>query len=888
MITGIIAAKYINSNKKEYTGGINLIRKCQQAVAYIMVLMLVVAPINLQDVKASVDTAAPVFTGLQVDKNQLTGGDEVKIEVQASDVESGIDSVLVVYRYSGSQDAEGIQLELNESTGSYEGIVRVSGQSFNLNGTWNLFYISITDKSGNELKIQRGDNDFSHADLSVSGNDITPPVLHGIEVEDKEIETGGVFRVAIEATDSGSGIGEVRINYMNEDRISEEEIELTFDEGTGTYKGSLPINESTVGGRWLVNRVTIYDQNQNVVYIDSKETQPYDPNAVDLSYADFFVIDSAPPIVTGVEQDGYYNHEVTIEFNEGTAFLQSSSQGGSIWDHTVVSEEDSYTLEVTDAAGNKSTINFTIDRTPPAFSDVSSGVLYNRDISPTINEGTAYLNGEPFESGTVISEEGHHTLQAIDKAGNESSVEFTIDKTQPVVQGVESNGTYYTNVMPVFSEGTATLDGEPFLSGTNVVSEGRHILIVSDEAQNHSIIVFTIDRTIPIIWGVKDGGFYNEEVTITFNEGTAKLNGESIANGEVIYIEGTYDLLVTDQAGNETKLRFTMDLSAPEIEGVVGGALYNTDVTPIYNEGTATLNGVEVNTGMEVKEEGDYHLVVTDRAGNKSEVEFGIDKSAPEIQSVDEVTDEAEIVTGITEPGATVQIKNAMALLNTVTADENGRFEAEVERQEEKSLLTVIAKDHAGNISKPYEITVKTEEPTPVFNDLIRYQEEINFLTGKNIITGYPDGTFRPEEPIKRIQAVKMILREMGVDPADSPDPGLTDMQPGSYGYEDVAAAVKLGFIKGKDNGTFDPFGTLTRGQMAKILVKAYQLDGDIKRDFTDAGKEHWAHDFINTLAANNITTGYDDHTFRPNQYISRQHFSVFMARYLDDRFKEE
>jgi Bacterial Ig domain/S-layer homology domain/Bacterial Ig-like domain len=864
-----------------------LFRRCKLAVTYILMLMLIAAPANLDKVKAAGDTTAPVFSSIEVNKNQLTGGDKVKISVQASDEGSGIQSVLVVYKYSSTQDAEGIPLELNESSGKYESEIEVNGQNFNLNGQWNFYYISITDLDGNTLNVQRSQGDFSHADLSVSGNDIMPPELHGIEVEEKQIETGGLLKVAVDAYDSGSGVGSVTIQYMNEDRINIEEIELTYDEGTETFKGSLSIDESTVGGRWMVDRVIIYDQNGNVKYIDSTETQPYDPNAVDLSYADFFVIDTAPPIVKGVQEDGHYNHEVTIEFNEGRAYLHGNYYGGTIWNGEVVSEEGTYELEVTDTAGNHTTINFSIDYTPPAISGVSSGVLYNRDVTPEINEGTAYLNGELFESGTPVTEEGAYLLQAADKAGNESSVEFSIDKTAPVVEGVEPDGVYFTAVVPTFSEGTATLDGRPFLSGTSVVGEGRHLLIVSDEAQNHSIIVFHIDRTKPNVWGVEDGSFYNQNVTIYFNEGKPMLNGKSIANGEVVSEEGTYELIVTDEVGNETKITFTIDMTVPEIKGIEENALYNSDVTPVFEEASGLLDGKEFKSGTTITDEGDHVLAVTDQAGNKKEVHFAIDKTAPEISSVDEVTSESKTVTGATEPGATVLIKKDSQLLATVMADDNGYFNAEIEAQEADTTLTVISKDRAGNVSNPYEVVVKKVEPAIEFTDLNRYQDEIYYLTEKKIITGYPDGTFKPEEPIKRIQAIKMILREMGVDTSGSPDPGLTDMQPGSYGYEDVAAAVKLGFISGKNDGTFDPFGTLTRGQMAKILVKAYHLNGNIERDFTDVTKEHWAYDFINTLAANNITTGYDDNTFRANQQISRQHFSVFMARYLDDKFKK-
>jgi hypothetical protein len=174
------------------------------------------------------------------------------------------------------------------------------------------------------------------------------------------------------------------------------------------------------------------------------------------------------------------------------------------------------------------------------------------------------------------------------------------------------------------------------------------------------------------------------------------------------------------------------------------------------------------------------------------------------------------------------------------------------------------------------------------FTDVSAYKEEIGYLTDQNIIKGYPDGAFKPEQPIKRLQAVQMILREMGLGDTNAPNPNFKDVKPGDYGYGDIAAAVDLGIISGKPDGTFDPWGTLTRAQMAKILANAYQLNGIYPYGFKDVAMNSWAFEFISPLAANNITTGYGDGTFKPNLPLSRAHFSVFMARLLKPDFRPD
>lgn len=175
--------------------------------------------------------------------------------------------------------------------------------------------------------------------------------------------------------------------------------------------------------------------------------------------------------------------------------------------------------------------------------------------------------------------------------------------------------------------------------------------------------------------------------------------------------------------------------------------------------------------------------------------------------------------------------------------------------------------------------------------DVTSFKEEIDYLTSKGIIKGFPDGSFKPNNPITRLQAVLMILREKGItELSGAPNPGFADVKPGSSGYEEIAKAVQLGFINGFNNAkgqkVFDPKGKLTRAQMAKILVAAYDLKGSYPSDFKDVPKTSWAYSYVSTLAANNITTGYPGGTFKPNTDLSRQHFAAFMARHLDEMFK--
>lgn len=171
------------------------------------------------------------------------------------------------------------------------------------------------------------------------------------------------------------------------------------------------------------------------------------------------------------------------------------------------------------------------------------------------------------------------------------------------------------------------------------------------------------------------------------------------------------------------------------------------------------------------------------------------------------------------------------------------------------------------------------------FKDVTSFKEEVDFLTGLGIIKGFPDGSFKPGAAITRLDAVRMILRELDDKDTVGTDPGFTDLTPDTPGYDEVAKAVKLGFIAGKETKEgvkyFDPKGQLTRAEMAKILTLAYQLKTDKNIAFTDVNSSYWANAYISRLATAGVTNGFPGGAFKPNESLQRQHFAAFMARLL-------
>ncbi|OOE14424.1 S-layer homology domain-containing protein [Fictibacillus arsenicus] len=194
-------------------------------------------------------------------------------------------------------------------------------------------------------------------------------------------------------------------------------------------------------------------------------------------------------------------------------------------------------------------------------------------------------------------------------------------------------------------------------------------------------------------------------------------------------------------------------------------------------------------------------------------------------------------------------------------------------------------------VNKPsdgYERSVSTilqiVNTDPYFKDL-KYShwaiDPILVLSKKKIISGYPDGTFKPDNNITRLDAATLISKHMGLNVENVTDQHFKDVNKNTYGYETISAVAKEKIINGYKDGTFRPKDYLTRAEMASVMDRAYNLSGMANKNFKDVPKIHWAYSPIMTVAANDIASGYEDGTYRPSKRITRAEFSSMLQRYI-------
>ncbi len=108
----------------------------------------------------------------------------------------------------------------------------------------------------------------------------------------------------------------------------------------------------------------------------------------------------------------------------------------------------------------------------------------------------------------------------------------------------------------------------------------------------------------------------------------------------------------------------------------------------------------------------------------------------------------------------------------------------------------------------------------------IRNSEAVSMLTELEVVSGFPDGSFRPDEYVTREQAAKMISSILQrKDDSFSWDGSFTFSDQSGWANEDIEYCSYKGIIAGYSDGTFDPSGYITADQMAKMLLVAVGYD---------------------------------------------------------------
>ncbi|MGE7860955.1 S-layer homology domain-containing protein [Bacillus mobilis] len=206
----------------------------------------------------------------------------------------------------------------------------------------------------------------------------------------------------------------------------------------------------------------------------------------------------------------------------------------------------------------------------------------------------------------------------------------------------------------------------------------------------------------------------------------------------------------------------------------------------------------------------------------------------------------------------------------------------------------IIEKNEYGDNFKP-EQEISREEMAIIIAKVLKFKEvdeEIKFgdkgeftknpkliaaLVNAKIISGYPDGTFKPKQTLTRAESTAVIVKLL--------DYGYVfdDVPPSYWAYKDIKRLKGLKIVSGKGNGIFGPEDRLTREQFLSMIVlqQGYKIIKD-QETFKDVPKSKWSNQYIETAIKEGIIEKkeYGD-SFKPEQEIPREEMAIIIAKVL-------
>jgi len=160
------------------------------------------------------------------------------------------------------------------------------------------------------------------------------------------------------------------------------------------------------------------------------------------------------------------------------------------------------------------------------------------------------------------------------------------------------------------------------------------------------------------------------------------------------------------------------------------------------------------------------------------------------------------------------------------------------------------------------------------------YTKWVETIHSLKITSGYPDGTFRPDNQLKRIELLSFTMKSLGHE---------IPIADGYWGQNILDKALEESIIEEDDLMYTSPDGFITREETARVIYNAYLkeeavFNADEKQQIMllvkdiDQVNEKYLQGIVGVVASG-IVEGYDDGSFKPKNNLTRAEASVFISR---------
>ena len=151
-------------------------------------------------------------------------------------------------------------------------------------------------------------------------------------------------------------------------------------------------------------------------------------------------------------------------------------------------------------------------------------------------------------------------------------------------------------------------------------------------------------------------------------------------------------------------------------------------------------------------------------------------------------------------------------------------------------------------------------------------------------IIGYEDGTVRPQGNITRAEVATIFFRLLTDEVREeywSTESGYSDVSSSDWYNNAISTLSNLGVITGYEDGTFRPNASISRAEFVTIVTRFFDYTAEYEGTFSDVSYSSWYADFVQAAVDMGLVNGYENGTFRPNASITRAEAVAIVNRVL-------
>ena len=539
----------------------------------------------------------------------------------------------------------------------------------------------------------------------------------------------------------------------------------------------------------------------------------------------------------------------------------------------------------------------------------TNSVEQNRVTAQTNVDGTGWTSrdtqGIALGTGTL-------TIRGTNVANPVSPIQENVTDSVDKITAKAAEGTEYTindSDLPVVNQDAVQLLNDSLVEGSTDALKSA----IVDEAANDGSVTITEEyqfdfRYLDLV-DTSNGNAYATtdkplEIYWPYPDGTNQDTTFYIAHFDGLDREFDPDNLENELNGAELKIySANTENSGLELENTEQGIKISTSTfSPfvlVYNQKDAAapsltvdkeltaVNGKAPGSSVSVGDTLTYTITVTNN-GNVDLTGVSVKDTFNGKGTLNFVASSDYTVTNNNDGTYTITLNSNLAVDNSVKIT---------------ATYKVLRGDANGTLTNAVSVTGKTTdgteiptpggdtEETPVnpYHPPIRPpvdpdKPELNTEDHYAYIVGYEDGTVQPEGDITRAEVATIFFRLLTDESRNeywSQTNPYSDVSADDWFNNAVSTLTNAGVLDGYEDGTFKPNGNITRAEFATITARFFEATYDGENLFPDI-EGHWAQDYINEAANAGIVNGYEDGTFRPQQYITRAEAVTMVNRTIE------